>query len=516
MPPFEVPPAQRTAVVVLGMHRSGTSALAGTLSKVGCSLPAQQMPKSPDNEKGFFESIAVFHLNNRIFHSLSSSWDDWSVIDPTWFASSLADNFKTEASEILRSDFNGLDPFVLKDPRICRLLPLWHQVLEAEGYQVKIVHIHRNPLEAAYSLQQRDHIDLEMAQMIWLRHVLDAEFHSRQFPRYFTSFTRLLDNWQNVVSGVEQTLKLRLPNRDASTTKDLDNFLTPSLKHNNVDDDGLYAPSAASPWVQDTFEILERWAKDGDSDQDHQTLDAIRLAFAEALPLLSRSLQSSRAMAAEMNTQKHALSKAQKNVEIVRAERNATQGNFDKLSRSQDALQKQYRTLKKNHETLTVSAADRLDKAQVKLDEQETLTASAADRLDKAQVKLDEQETDLALLRSRLSAEQGNRLQLQRQHHKIREQTLQHQRLTAQIAKAEQACAREKQHCRQLEQALVEELQRSRDAQCRRMRDQAALQQQQKVQHRRHTEQERQLEIQIQKLQAQLLAWQQPAPTRKR
>jgi len=52
-------PKSRNAVVVLGMHRSGTSALAGVLARLGCDLPQTLMPTNDFNAKGYYESLRL-------------------------------------------------------------------------------------------------------------------------------------------------------------------------------------------------------------------------------------------------------------------------------------------------------------------------------------------------------------------------------------------------------------------------------------------------------------------------
>ena len=54
----------RTAVLVLGMHRSGTSSLAGTLVKLGGTAPLNLVPADPDNTRGFWKSWVLMALND--------------------------------------------------------------------------------------------------------------------------------------------------------------------------------------------------------------------------------------------------------------------------------------------------------------------------------------------------------------------------------------------------------------------------------------------------------------------
>src|SRR5690606_33655492 len=78
------PGRRKVAVVVAGMHRSGTSALTRTLGLVGCELPQQVRRPAQDNARGFWESVPVKNLNAQILASAGSSWDDWQAFNSAW------------------------------------------------------------------------------------------------------------------------------------------------------------------------------------------------------------------------------------------------------------------------------------------------------------------------------------------------------------------------------------------------------------------------------------------------
>ena len=69
--------ARKTAILVAGMHRSGTSAVSRILNLLGCALPKTLSSAGPDNPSGFRESMAIKDLNDAILASAGSAWDDW-------------------------------------------------------------------------------------------------------------------------------------------------------------------------------------------------------------------------------------------------------------------------------------------------------------------------------------------------------------------------------------------------------------------------------------------------------
>src|SRR6187402_2790994 len=138
---------RRTCVLVLGMHRSGTSALARVLNLLGCDLPKTLIGSNKSNETGHWESEAIARFNDRLLASAGSTWDDWLAFNPGWFSSPKAAQFHEEALSVLDEEFGNSRFFVLKDPRICRLAPFWMNVLAAQGTVPRILLPVRNPME---------------------------------------------------------------------------------------------------------------------------------------------------------------------------------------------------------------------------------------------------------------------------------------------------------------------------------------------------------------------------------
>ncbi len=159
--------------------------MACTLNLLGCGLPRTLLKADPTNPAGHWEPQGIVTLNDEILASSGSAWDDWSALDETWYASPVAQGFRERARAILENEFADSRLFVLKDPRICRLLPLWVGIVRTFGVSPFIVSPIRNPLDVALSLEKRNGIDLSIRHLIWLRHVLDAERASRALRRAY-------------------------------------------------------------------------------------------------------------------------------------------------------------------------------------------------------------------------------------------------------------------------------------------------------------------------------------------
>ena len=289
-------PGNKIAVLVAGPHRGGTSAAARALSLLGCDLPKTLMQASPENnETGFWESLPVMELNDEILASAGTVWDDWQPIAPDWNACPVAEEFRERAQALLGKEFGASQLFVLKDPRICRLLPFWAGVLQAFGAEPRILLPVRNPLDVAASLEARDGIHPSLGLLIWLRHALDAEAASRGLKRAFLRYERLLKSPEAQLARLGAALAIVWPKgRSLDAEMGIDEFLSPSLRHQRREDASLLENAKLSHWLRSSFEILNRWARDEARPVDQAALDRIRSAFDEALPAFGRALVSQR------------------------------------------------------------------------------------------------------------------------------------------------------------------------------------------------------------------------------
>ena len=283
----------KVAILVAGMHRSGTSALTRVLNIAGCDLPKTLMnpQRYTGNVGGFWESQAIMDLNQEILASAGSSWDDWRPFDQDWYRSPLVDEFRERARELIQGEFGSSRLFVLKDPRICRLMRFWIQVIRAFGALPLVVSPIRNPLEVATSLQVRNDIDPAVGYLIWLRHTLDAEADSRGLKRAYLRYEHLLSDAQTVVDTLGNEFGVSWPRRSSPDTETkIAEFLSSELHHHRSEDAVLLANPSISHWVKDSFEILDRWTRGEVWKEDGPNLDRIKAAFDQATPAFGHAL----------------------------------------------------------------------------------------------------------------------------------------------------------------------------------------------------------------------------------
>lgn len=166
-------------LIVLGMHRSGTSVLARLMNLIGVYFGPEgiQLNAGDDNPKGAWERKDVHALNDFALNSSGCAWNCVSTFDVDDLASDILDEFLTRARRIVL-EMDAHRPWVIKDPRMCLVLPLWRRVLEVPV----CIHVYRSPVEVAASLQTRNQIPIEVGLALWQKYVLSTYLASVGLP----------------------------------------------------------------------------------------------------------------------------------------------------------------------------------------------------------------------------------------------------------------------------------------------------------------------------------------------
>lgn len=283
-------PARKIAVLVLGMHRSGTSSIAGAVTKLGARAPNNLMPNAADNERGFFESQPIMNLNDEILASAGSRWDDWRVFNPRWLSSPVARSFEERAAATLEEEFGEAALIVMKDPRLCRMMPFWSKVMDKADYDIRIIVPVRSPLEVARSLWLRNGFPISKGLLLWLRHTLDAEAAARSVPTAYIEWSDFLSDWRLALHRIGEKLAIEWPRLSDISTADIDHFLSPSLRHNSVPLEEFRSHPDVNEWVSSAYEALLLLTSDAASNEARAALDEIGKKFQIAERIFGRVL----------------------------------------------------------------------------------------------------------------------------------------------------------------------------------------------------------------------------------
>lgn len=262
---------------VLGMHRSGTSAITRVLNLLGADLGKRLMePQAGVNDTGFWEDLEVVALHERLLRWRQSSWFDCRPIPPEQRTSLVQQAAAAEASEIIRSNFPDSALWAIKDPRLCLFVPTWIQAASALTSRLGFVIFVRNPDEVAASLAKRDGITPGHAYLLWGKHVVESVRASAGKPRTVGVYSRLLDDWRREVGSIARNLALDWPVPIDSAAVEVDRFLDVTRRHHS---EATTSPEHSDPLHRIVHEIYLALLAIADGDLEWNATDALFSRF---------------------------------------------------------------------------------------------------------------------------------------------------------------------------------------------------------------------------------------------
>ena len=269
-------------VVVLGMHRSGTSSAAGALVRLGAAAPQHLLAPSADNERGFWESPVIVDLNDAILAAAGSSWKDWRKFDLNRIDAVKANALRARAKEALAEEFGDVGFAVMKDPRMCRLMPFWGPVLKEANWSARALLPIRSPLEVGRSLYCREGLGLGYGCLLWLRHVLDAELETRGMARAVLDWPQFLGDRRTALMRVSEQWGLIWPHWQEDCFSEVDEFVSADLRRQRASEAELEAHPAVSDLVRRTYDAMIDLVRDSRDSCVLKKLDDLRAGFETA------------------------------------------------------------------------------------------------------------------------------------------------------------------------------------------------------------------------------------------
>ncbi len=202
------------AIFIAGYYRSGTSALAGALQRLGVTLH-NDAEANEHNPLGFFEIPELIELDVDIFAALGIEWSDLRGLPANWQAHPGMARFLARLDEILRRRFAAEPLWAIKHPHLCRLLPLYERAARQAGHNPHVINITRDPWVIADSQFRKNGLTRAHALLLWLGYLISGEQHSRHLPRSWVTYENLLTSPAAQLAQIERdlglSLTLRLP-----------------------------------------------------------------------------------------------------------------------------------------------------------------------------------------------------------------------------------------------------------------------------------------------------------------
>jgi len=256
---------RRPVVVVLGMHRSGTSLCSHILSALGVDM-ADKIPGpgnpalTPDNPRGHWERWEIVEFHDRILglfnRDYSGRFHDFAL-PVAWWADPRVAEIRREIVGFLEKRM-GEGYFGFKDPRTVRLMPVWHQIFIELKLTPKIVLCLRNPAQIGRSLSARDRLDREIGEYRWLVHMVDFFRYTNKYDfcaiEYEEWFSKPLAN----VEKLQQFLDLPWQQSEDDLALVLSGIIDPAARHDDPNH-----PGPSQPQVRSLYELARRLGHGG-------------------------------------------------------------------------------------------------------------------------------------------------------------------------------------------------------------------------------------------------------------
>jgi len=299
-------PRQRTAsdeesraVVVAGMHRSGTSLVAQLVNALGVYAGETDQVSPPDmfNPTGYWEFIDAVAIDREILQELGGNWTNVVDADPSRLSPEKRPAYVARIRHAIAS-LQGHGAFLLKDPRMSLLLPLWREALPSPVCVI----VWREPMAVARSLAKRDKLPLLVSLAVWEHYNRTLLRDTSGMPRLLISYEELLAQPARVVrelhegllaSGIRSTLPSeerigQIVNADFNRSGDSSESMLSAEQRTLLGDlrsgAALRAPVAATP--AHTVEVLAQFAA------FEKREEALRAEIAERDRLLSEAFTS--------------------------------------------------------------------------------------------------------------------------------------------------------------------------------------------------------------------------------
>ena len=256
-------PAQSRCLLILGMHRSGTSATTRSLNLCGMDVGSHLLNPDNHNQKGYWEHADAVRINDRLLSAFGMAWWSLDPLPEGWVQSKPAQAARKEIADLVSRDFTNVPLWGIKDPRLCRLAPLWIDCLGALGVAVSAVFTTRPPLEVARSLLRAQGLSEGAGVLSWILHLAESERATRELPRSMVPYDQLLAAPVATLERVARDLDIDWPVAPSQRRAALTAFLDSGLRTNSA----VQEPSWVPPIAGRMEDEAQQLAVDGGSDR---------------------------------------------------------------------------------------------------------------------------------------------------------------------------------------------------------------------------------------------------------
>lgn len=225
---------RRRMLLVLGMHRSGTSATTRVANLLGVDLGSDLVQPGPDNPDGFWEHAEAVRINEALLEALGRTWYDMREMPSGWQGTDAAVKALAQIEALVRNDFQTASLCAIKDPRLCLTAPVWIKALQGMDFEVVCLFVVRDPREVVSSLHVRNHWTRQPLFLMWMQYLLEAERATCQVARTLIMYDQLLEDWRSTMEQVGNDLGLTWPVAPSEVAGEVGSFLNPGRRNHKV------------------------------------------------------------------------------------------------------------------------------------------------------------------------------------------------------------------------------------------------------------------------------------------
>jgi hypothetical protein len=259
------------AVLVLGMHRSGTSALARGLQMLGVYLGNDFISPKPDNPTGYWEDRNIYEINERLLAVFALKWEEVALIDDARWDEPEVEALRTEAVAYLKSQFVTHPLWGFKDPRTIRLLPFWRSALRSLEVDESYLLVIRNPRSVADSLIRRHGMDAVTAHLLWLVYVVPNLSMIANHPFIVADYDIVMADPRRELERIAKGLKIPVTDTSkAGIDQFASDFLDPNLRHSYFNASDFELDLNLPPLTREAYLWLRSLATDRTANDSAQ------------------------------------------------------------------------------------------------------------------------------------------------------------------------------------------------------------------------------------------------------
>lgn len=233
----------KPVLVILGQHRGGTSLLSGSLNRVGGFMgEGYEYEADQYNEKGYYENCWTDNFNNEVLEYLHSTWHRVASLNPSWYTITQNEpemvSFRNRLNSFITEDLSKLPEgkfYLIKDPRISLILPLYLSVFSDLGVEPKFIFADRDTEEIVASLVDRDGLNPNEVRDAVTKH---REYFDRYSDGLSVIWTNIFSNMFykpfNFLEYIKNELEIPITLTE-ETKQDVFEFIDYDLKHHRSD-----------------------------------------------------------------------------------------------------------------------------------------------------------------------------------------------------------------------------------------------------------------------------------------